>query len=60
MIRKIVNENHLNINRYSLTNNSIKTNNGAMDNKYIYIKRIMYVRCSQKLLVAKLILCKNE
>lgn len=39
MIRKIVKDNNLNINKYSPTSNSIKTNNGASDNKYIYIKR---------------------
>lgn len=39
MIRKIVKDNDLNINKYSPTNNSIKTDNGASDNKYIYIRR---------------------
>ena len=33
MIRKVVRDNNLNINKYSPVSNSIKTKNGAKDNK---------------------------
>lgn len=39
MIRKVVKDNNLIINKYSPVNNSIKTKNGASDAKYTYIKR---------------------
>lgn len=39
MIRKVVRDNNLNINKYSPVSNSIKTKNGAKDKKYIYLKR---------------------
>ncbi|KAI3345096.1 transposase [Clostridium botulinum] len=39
MIRKVIRDNNLMINKYSPMNNSIKTKNGAIDTKYTYIKR---------------------
>ena len=39
MIHKIVKSNNLNINKYSPVINSLKTSSGAIDNKYIYLKR---------------------
>lgn len=39
MIRKVVKNNNLNINKYSPVTNSKKTHNGAIDNKYTYVKR---------------------
>ena len=39
MIRKVVKDNNLKINKYSPVNNSIKTKSGARDEKYTYIKR---------------------
>lgn len=38
MIRKVVKDNNLNINKYSPVTNSVKTSNGANDMKYTYIK----------------------
>ena len=39
MIRKYIEDNNLNINKYSPVSNSVKTKNGASDEKYIYLKR---------------------
>ena len=39
MISKVVKNNNLNINKYSPVINSLKTSSGAIDNKYIYLKR---------------------
>lgn len=39
MIRKVVKDNNLTINKYSPVSNSIKTKNGAMDKEYTYLKR---------------------
>lgn len=39
MIRKVVKENNLKINKYSPVSESVKTKNGARDEKYIYLKR---------------------
>ena len=39
MIRKVIKDNNLKINKYSPVSNSIKTENGARNEKYIYIKR---------------------
>ena len=39
MIRRVVKNNKLNINKYSPVTNSKKTHNGAIDNKYTYVKR---------------------
>lgn len=39
MIRKVVKDNNLTINKYSPVSNSIKTKNGARDKEYTYLKR---------------------
>lgn len=39
MIRKVVKENNLKINKYSPVSESVKTKNGARNEKYIYLKR---------------------
>ena len=39
MIRKVVKDNNLNINKYSPVSNSIKTKNSARDEEYTYLKR---------------------
>ena len=39
MIRKVVKDNNLIINKYSPVTNSVKTSNGARDMKYIYITK---------------------
>lgn len=39
MIRKVVKDNNLKINKYSPVSNSIKTKTGAKDEKYTYLKR---------------------
>ena len=39
MIRKFIEDNNLNINKYSPVSNSVKTKNGASYEKYIYLKR---------------------
>ncbi|WP_428817971.1 helix-turn-helix domain-containing protein (plasmid) [Clostridium butyricum] len=39
MIRKVVKENNLKINKYSPVSESVKTKNGARDEKYINLKR---------------------
>ena len=39
MIRKVVKDNNLIINKYSPVTNSVKTSNGARDIKYIYITK---------------------
>ena len=39
MIRKVVKDNNLNINKYSPVSNSIKTKNSDKDEEYTYLKR---------------------
>lgn len=39
MIRKVVKDNNLIINKYSPISNSIKTKNGTRDKEYMYLKR---------------------
>lgn len=39
MIRKVAKDNNLDINKYSPASNSVKTENGAIDSEYIYVKR---------------------
>ena len=43
MIRKVVKDNNLNINKYSPVTNSVKTSNGADDMKYTYIRKFIFL-----------------